>query len=478
MPIVLRHIQSERSGQLETLPDEGAKLGRDPEQCDVVFSAADGVSGMHAEIAPAEGGGYELVDLRSTNGTTLNGHPCRRSPIDIGDQFKLGARGPVLEVVELPASAPARGQTAGFPAVSKAPSGPPPPPPRSRAAAAPRAAPAPPRAASASASPAPPKYAVPKPGAGGSGGDSKKLLVVVGAAFAALLVLGLAARWLNPAPRYTPPPKPAPQAEAPSPAPPPPLPPVRSAPAEVRQPPPRKPEVPPLEDPKILAELERVAEGARDSTVSMVVWLEKRGDEPAVKRLRGPAFLAPGGGTLFTHEYLTQVPVLPIWKDWVEGPDVEPVRMLFVQGTQIPEDPKTNGLDPSKVAAQVGSSAKDVGRVGRLARFELAAPLSDVSAGPKPAPAKVGDVVALLDFGRRLLPNTRAWVEEVHADHLVVEPPMALPKGKRFRTERWLGAMVVGTSGPVGFVASLGRTENGRVVRQIATVPQVEEASF
>jgi hypothetical protein len=55
---------------------------------------------------------------------------------------------------------------------------------------------------------------------------------------------------------------------------------------------------------------------------------------------------------------------------------------------------------------------------------------------------------------------------------------MVLPKGKRFRTERWLGAMVVGTSGPVGFVASLGRTENGRVVRQIATVPQVEEASF
>jgi hypothetical protein len=62
-----------------TLPDGrriglGARnlvIGRLPE-CDVVLSDPN-ISRRHAEVRPAGNGGYEVVDLGSTNGTKLNG---------------------------------------------------------------------------------------------------------------------------------------------------------------------------------------------------------------------------------------------------------------------------------------------------------------------------------------------------------------------------------------------------------------------
>lgn len=65
-------------------------LGRLPE-CTVVL-ADPNVSRYHAEVRPAAAGGFEVVDLGSTNGTKVNGMPLvgPRS-LQPGDRVTLGA---------------------------------------------------------------------------------------------------------------------------------------------------------------------------------------------------------------------------------------------------------------------------------------------------------------------------------------------------------------------------------------------------
>lgn len=56
------------------------------------------VSAYHAELIRLEGGGYELVDRKSFNGTFVNGRRVDRSEIKAGDAIKLGTvKGKILE---------------------------------------------------------------------------------------------------------------------------------------------------------------------------------------------------------------------------------------------------------------------------------------------------------------------------------------------------------------------------------------------
>jgi anti-anti-sigma factor len=63
-------------------------LGRAPTNMIAISDAR--ISREHARIEVSDGV-YTLIDLRSTNGTFLNGKPVRRAPLSDGDSFELGA---------------------------------------------------------------------------------------------------------------------------------------------------------------------------------------------------------------------------------------------------------------------------------------------------------------------------------------------------------------------------------------------------
>jgi len=72
------------------IPEAGMSIGRDPSN-DVVLPADrfPYVSSVHARVA-REGDTYHVEDLKSKNGTLLNGQPVERSPIKAGDVIQLG----------------------------------------------------------------------------------------------------------------------------------------------------------------------------------------------------------------------------------------------------------------------------------------------------------------------------------------------------------------------------------------------------
>lgn len=67
--------------------DREVLLGRD-RACAVPLPAED-VSRRHARVVPDQGG-HVLVDLGSTNGTLVNGHPVARHRLAPGDRIQLG----------------------------------------------------------------------------------------------------------------------------------------------------------------------------------------------------------------------------------------------------------------------------------------------------------------------------------------------------------------------------------------------------
>ncbi len=68
--------------------DREVVIGRDP-RCELPIGAAD-VSRRHARIVPDEDG-HEVVDLGSTNGTWVNGHPITTRKLVPGDRIELGS---------------------------------------------------------------------------------------------------------------------------------------------------------------------------------------------------------------------------------------------------------------------------------------------------------------------------------------------------------------------------------------------------
>ena len=75
-------------GRRVQLADQQAIIGRMPD-CAVPLSDPQ-VSRQHAAVRPTEHG-YEVVDLGSTNGTLLNGHPVREHALADGDVIIIGA---------------------------------------------------------------------------------------------------------------------------------------------------------------------------------------------------------------------------------------------------------------------------------------------------------------------------------------------------------------------------------------------------
>jgi len=71
-------------------PDE-VVIGRDAQEADLVVEQSTRVSRRHAAVRPVAGG-YEIVDLGSANGTTVNGEPVERFAVALedGDRVALG----------------------------------------------------------------------------------------------------------------------------------------------------------------------------------------------------------------------------------------------------------------------------------------------------------------------------------------------------------------------------------------------------
>ena len=89
LPARAEPIELELGGR--TYPLEGTGpwyVGRSP-QGDVVISDPN-VSRRHARISRSEGGGFEVEDLFSTNGTLVDGVPVKKAPLHGGQELGIG----------------------------------------------------------------------------------------------------------------------------------------------------------------------------------------------------------------------------------------------------------------------------------------------------------------------------------------------------------------------------------------------------
>jgi ABC-type multidrug transport system ATPase subunit/pSer/pThr/pTyr-binding forkhead associated (FHA) protein len=81
-------FQDDDSGLARVRLQQRIRIGRDPESDWFIDDL--NVSRTHAEIAQNSSGGYEIVDLKSTNGTFLNGNKIKRDLLKTGDVISVG----------------------------------------------------------------------------------------------------------------------------------------------------------------------------------------------------------------------------------------------------------------------------------------------------------------------------------------------------------------------------------------------------
>jgi len=107
MSFQLRISEGKEAGKEFVFDQPAVVIGRTPE-CDVCVYEA-GVSRRHARIC-AEGEGYFIEDMGSSNGTRVNGVAVKQQPLKEGDLLTLGAVvfsfSPVAAAPEVPESAP------------------------------------------------------------------------------------------------------------------------------------------------------------------------------------------------------------------------------------------------------------------------------------------------------------------------------------------------------------------------------------
>ncbi len=98
MTLKLVHTFGRHAGVVRNLDKDVVRFGRAPDG-DVVFDAEfdRDASGNHAE-ARREGPGWALVDLKSRNGTFVNGERVERRTLASGDEITFGAKGPRVRV--------------------------------------------------------------------------------------------------------------------------------------------------------------------------------------------------------------------------------------------------------------------------------------------------------------------------------------------------------------------------------------------
>lgn len=66
------------------------RIGRDQAN-EVVFSDDLMVSRFHAEVVGNSSGGFDVIDLKSANGTFVNGQPIKRATLKVGDLLTIGS---------------------------------------------------------------------------------------------------------------------------------------------------------------------------------------------------------------------------------------------------------------------------------------------------------------------------------------------------------------------------------------------------
>ncbi len=76
------------SGSRFALDEELVTIGRHPDS--VIFLDDITVSRRHAEVRQVEGGGYEVADVGSLNGTYLNRERVEVAPLKDGDELQIG----------------------------------------------------------------------------------------------------------------------------------------------------------------------------------------------------------------------------------------------------------------------------------------------------------------------------------------------------------------------------------------------------
>jgi FHA domain len=88
------HTFGKHAGSTQTVDKQVVRLGRAPDG-DVVFDPEfdRDASGNHAE-ARRQGAGWLLVDLKSRNGTFVNGERVEQRPLTSGDEVTFGIHGP------------------------------------------------------------------------------------------------------------------------------------------------------------------------------------------------------------------------------------------------------------------------------------------------------------------------------------------------------------------------------------------------
>jgi hypothetical protein len=97
------------------------RIGRDPDvELALSGDASQPVSWHHARIELTSRTAY-VNDLRSTNGTFVNGTRVEgKTPLKLGDEVQLGSTGPIVKIIELDLAEPRR-QAAAPPPVAKPP---------------------------------------------------------------------------------------------------------------------------------------------------------------------------------------------------------------------------------------------------------------------------------------------------------------------------------------------------------------------
>lgn len=100
MPLDIRILTGARAGQTARFEQATVQVGR-LDTSDLKFDPQQDldVSGRHADLRSVAGGGYEVVDAGSTNGTYVNGTRISGSvKLTSGDRVKFGGSGPEIEV--------------------------------------------------------------------------------------------------------------------------------------------------------------------------------------------------------------------------------------------------------------------------------------------------------------------------------------------------------------------------------------------
>jgi pSer/pThr/pTyr-binding forkhead associated (FHA) protein/V8-like Glu-specific endopeptidase len=100
VPLFVRILSGARAGQIEALNEAVISAGRHPSSILKFDIKSDiDVSSKHAEIRH-EGDHWTIQDLRSTNGTFVNGNRIEQWPVVLrdGDRVMFGKNGPTVEV--------------------------------------------------------------------------------------------------------------------------------------------------------------------------------------------------------------------------------------------------------------------------------------------------------------------------------------------------------------------------------------------